>query len=59
MEKKIGRPTDNPRQQRIAFRVSDDEKRMLNYCLKHSDMKKSDVLRFGLRLAYEKIKKNI
>ena len=54
-KKKMGRPTDNPKGQRIGFRVSDTENEMLEYCLDHSDMKKSDVLRMGIRLVYEKI----
>lgn len=55
-KKKMGRPTDNPRGERLGFRVSEEEEKMIKYCMTHSDMSKSDILRLGIRKVYEEIK---
>lgn len=53
---KMGRPTDNPREERLGFRVSEEESKMIQYCVKHSGMSKSDILRLGIKKFYEEIK---
>ncbi len=57
-KKKMGRPTDNPRGERLGFRISEEEGRMLEYCMRNSDMSKSDILRLGIRKVYEGMKKD-
>lgn len=52
----MGRPTDNPREERLGFRVSEEESKMIQYCIKHSGMSKSDILRLGIKKVYEEIK---
>lgn len=56
MSPRTGRPTDNPRGERLGFRVSEEERKMIEYCMKHSEMSKSDILRLGIRKVYEDIK---
>lgn len=53
---KMGRPTENPREERLGFRVSEEESEMIKYCMEHSDMSKSDILRLGIQKVYEEIK---
>lgn len=56
MSPRTGRPTDNPRGERLGFRVSEEEREMIKYCMENSDMSKSDILRLGIRKVYEEIK---
>lgn len=54
MEKRgVGRPTDNPRGERLGFRVSEKESEMIQFCMKKLTMSKSDILRLGIRKVYE------
>ena len=52
----MGRPTENPRGERLGFRVSEEESEMIKYCMEHSGMSKSDILRLGIRKVYEEVK---
>ncbi len=52
----MGRPTDNPRGERLGFRISGEESEMIKYCMDNSDMSKSEILRLGIRKVYEEIK---
>lgn len=54
MSPKIGRPTNNPRNQRIEIRLASDELIILNYCCKTLNMTRSDVLRTGIKVLYQK-----
>lgn len=54
--KKMGRPTDNPRGERLGFRISEEESEMIKYCMENSDMSKSDISRLGIRKVYEEVK---
>ena len=53
---RTGRPTENPRETRLGFRVSEEESKMIQYCMEHSDMSKSDILRLGIQKVYKEIK---
>lgn len=58
MSPKMGRPTDNPKDKRESFRLSSDDVRKLNYCIEHTGMTKTDIIRKGIDLVYqETIKK--
>lgn len=52
----MGRPTENPRGERLGFRVSEEESEMIKYCMEYSGMSKSDILRLGIRKVYEEVK---
>lgn len=52
----MGRPTENPRGERLGFRVSEEESKMIKCCMENSGMSKSDVLRLGIRKVYDEVK---
>ncbi len=54
----MGRPTDNPREERLGFRISDKESQMIQYCMENFNMSKSEILRLGIRKVYEEVKNN-
>lgn len=54
MSPRTGRPTDDPKKERIGLRLSDDETRMLNYCCEVFGLSKTEVIRQGIKEMYEK-----
>ena len=54
MSPRTGRPTDNPKQERVGFRLSDEESRMLDYCCKVLGLSKTEVIRLGIKKMYER-----
>jgi len=55
--KKMGRPTDNPRTNNTRIRMTDEEVEKLNYCCQKTGMTKADVIRLGIQMVYDGIKK--
>lgn len=53
---KIGRPTDSIKEKTIKARIDKETEEMLDYCLKHTDMTKSEIIRAGIKNIYETIK---
>lgn len=54
----IGRPKiENPKKNDTRIRMTDDEVKKLNYCCEKTGMTKSDVIRHGINLVYEQVKK--
>lgn len=48
-DKKMGRPTDNPRPNKISVRISDEDKNILeNYCEKEN-VNKTEAISKGIR----------
>jgi hypothetical protein len=58
MSPRTGRPTNNPRHNRKSYRLSDDDVNKLTYCVEHSDMSETDVVRKGIDMVYQEIKEN-
>lgn len=54
MSPRTGRPTDNPKKERVGFRLSDEENRMLDYCCKVLGLSKTEVIRLGIKEMYER-----
>jgi hypothetical protein len=54
---RTGRPTDNPKRSRLELRLSDDETLMLDYCVEKTGLSKAEIIRQGIKDAYEKYKK--
>ena len=52
-EKKIGRPTDNPKPHRITVRLDDDTHIKLNQCCEKLDKGVSEVVRDGIDCIYQ------
>lgn len=56
MSPKMGRPTDEPRNHRESFRLSDCDMEKVKYCTEHSNMSKTDVMRKGIDMVYQELK---
>lgn len=57
MSPRTGRPTENPKQHRESFRLSDEDMRKIEFCMKETGMSKTDIIRKGIDLVYMQIKK--
>lgn len=57
MEKKIGRPTTNPKENYTGIRLSNDELEKIKFCMDKTGMTKTGVIRAGIQLVYEQIKR--
>ncbi len=56
-KKKIGRPTDAPKNNRESFRLSDDDMEKMKFCMGKADMSKTDIIRKGIDLVYQEMVK--
>ena len=56
-EKKMGRPTDNPKKNGYRIRMTDDELRKLEECCRLTKLSKADVIRLGIDKIYQEAKK--
>lgn len=56
MSPRTGRPTDNPKNLNTRVRLSDEDVSILEYCCNETGMKKSEIIRLGIRKVYEEIK---
>lgn len=54
--KKMGRPTNDPKTYQMRIRLSEEEKKKLEYCCMKSGKSKSDVIRIGIDKVYNQIK---
>lgn len=55
--KKMGRPTTNPKTSRLELRISNDDIEKLNFCSKASGLSKAEVIRKGIDKVYNEIKR--
>lgn len=56
-KKKMGRPTTNPRTNRLELRMSDEDIKKLEFCSSATGLSKSDVIRKGIEKVYDEVKK--
>ena len=56
-KKKMGRPTANPRINRLELRLSDEDMKKLEFCSGTTGLSKSDIIRKGIEKVYEELKK--
>ncbi len=56
-KKKMGRPTDNPRTEKIGIRISKKELDMLNECSEILETSRANVIVDGIKRTYKKLKK--
>jgi len=54
MSPRTGRPTDDPKKDRVGFRLSSEESKMLDYCCEVLGLSKTEVIRQGIKEMYEK-----
>lgn len=58
MSPRNGRPpSEDPKSHRESFRLSDDDMMKLNYCMEKTGMKKTEVIRKGIEMVYNELKK--
>lgn len=57
MDKKVGRPTDEPKNHRESIRLSDNDMMKIDFCMKETGMTKTDIIRKGIDLVYQEVKK--
>lgn len=55
MVKKMGRPTNDPKDNYTGIRLSDEEIKKIKFCMERTGMSKTGVLRAGIELVYEQI----
>ena len=52
-----GRPTDDPKTLNTRIRLSEEDVQRLEYCVKVTVLKKSEIIRQGIKEVYERLKK--
>lgn len=53
----MGRPTNNPKNEELKVRISQEEKDKLEYCMKNTNKNKSEIVREGIDKVYKELKK--
>lgn len=53
-KKKMGRPTDNPRPNKISVRISDENKELLEDYCKKNNMNRSEAINIGIQLLFSR-----
>lgn len=57
MSAKMGRPTNDPKTIQTMFRLSQYDMKILSYCAETTGRSKADIIREGIRIVYERLKK--
>lgn len=57
MSPKIGRPTDNPKQERITVRLDETSSEILNDYCKKENVERAEAVRRGIKKLESEIKK--
>lgn len=52
-----GRPTDDPKTLNTRIRLSEEDIKRLDYCVEKTGLKKSEIIRQGIKEVYSKLKK--
>ena len=57
MQKKMGRPTNDPKIHKTLFRLSESEIQMLDFCVSKTGKNRAEIVREGIAIVYERLKK--
>ena len=57
MSPRTGRPTQDKKGNWTGFRLSDKDIEKLDYCAKETGLSKAEIVRQGIELVYQRIKK--
>lgn len=52
-----GRPTDDPKTLNTRIRLSEEDVQRLEFCVQATGMKKSEIIRKGIKEVYDRLKK--
>ena len=55
--RKIGRPTDSPKDYMLRVRMDSEKLMMLDACCKKQNTSRSEIVRRGIKVLYEEQKK--
>lgn len=55
--RKIGRPTESPKDYTLRVRLDKETAAKLEVCCRHRGLTKSEVVRDGIAIQYERLKK--
>ena len=50
-------PSDNPKDNRKSYRLSNEDVEKLQFCMKETGMTETDIIRKGIDLVYQSVKK--
>lgn len=53
----MGRPTENPKNYRESFRLSESDMEKIKFCMEKTELSKTDIIRMGIDEVYRKLKK--
>lgn len=57
MSPRTGRPTVNPKKERLGIRVTEEQQRKLEECCRMTGKSKTEVISEGIEMVYESLKK--
>lgn len=57
LNKKIGRPTDSPKNKLLQIRVDEDTLSKLDECVENLDVNRSEIIRQSIERLHQDIKK--
>lgn len=52
-----GRPTDDPKTLNTRIRLSEEDVQRLDFCVEMTGLKKSEIIRQGIKEVYNRLKK--
>jgi len=53
----MGRPTSNPKNEELKVRISNEDKKKLEYCISKTSKNKSEIVREGIDKVYTDLRK--
>jgi hypothetical protein len=56
--KKMGRPTENPKNIQTRIRMTEEQAKKLEFCAKEKNITKTDVIILGIEKVYQEILSN-
>lgn len=56
VQKKIGRPTANPKHNNTRIRMTDEQVKKLAYCARITGKTKTEIIAMGIEKVYQEIK---
>lgn len=56
--KKMGRPTENPKNIQTRIRMTEEQAKKLEFCSKEKNITKTDVIILGIEKVYQEILSN-
>ena len=56
-KKKMGRPTDSPKEYRKSYRLSNEDMQKIKACIERTGMTETDIIRMGIDKVYQETQK--